>query len=57
MQLTKDNIKEWLAELNVKAEPHFGKNFADCITEKEWLEQYEGETVEDCIQEEIYASQ
>ncbi len=54
MILTKQNINEWLTELNEKMREKYQlEDYVNTISQNEWLEQYEGETVDDAIYEEI----
>ena len=55
MELNKDNIDEWLKELDIKAVEFFGPKFSECLTKEEWLENSAGNTVDDEIWENINA--
>jgi hypothetical protein len=55
MELNKDNIDQWLKDLDVKAVEYFGYNFSECLTKEQWLEHSEGNTVDDEIWENIKA--
>ena len=53
MILTENNLKEWKAELNRIAEPYFGEDFADCVSDEEYLKDYLDEDTQDVLWENI----
>jgi len=55
MKLTKNNLTEWKNELNIQAKDIMGDNYADCLSDEEWLELYEGLTPQEAIEEDLWA--
>jgi len=53
MELTKNNLTEWKAELNRIAEPYLGKDFADCLSDEEYLKDYLDEDTEDVLRDNL----
>lgn len=53
MILTENNLKEWKAELSKIAEPYFGENFANCVSDEEYLNDYLDEDTQDVLWENI----
>jgi hypothetical protein len=53
MILTESNLKEWKAELNKIAKPYFGEDFADCVSDEEYLKDYLDEDTQDVLRENI----
>ncbi len=49
MILTKDNLQEWKKELNKIAKPYFGKDFASCLSDDEYLRDYLEEDTNDIL--------
>lgn len=56
MELTSENIIDWKLKLNIKMLLQIGvTNFSETLTNKEWLEMYIGDTVQDVIDNEVDA--
>jgi len=55
MNLTTENLQEWKAELNRISKPHFGDNFADCVSDQDYLTDNLGDTPEDVLNENLKA--
>lgn len=57
MKLTKENLQEWKAALDKAMLPYYPKNmkYSDCIEDEEWLDMYDGFTVEEAVYEELTA--
>ena len=54
MELTKENLQEWKAELSrLMMEQHGVNDFGSSWKDKDWLDQMEGGTPQDAIDEEI----
>ena len=54
MELTKENLPEWKAEVTkLMFEQHKVKDFGNCCSDEEWLEQMEGGTPQDAIDAEV----
>lgn len=53
MKLTKENIQEWKAELAKLAEPHYGKDYDKCLSDEDYLNNYEGMTPQEAIDEDL----
>lgn len=54
MVLKKQNINEWLTALNkIMLEKYRVDDYANTVSQDEWLETYEGATVEDAIRDEV----
>lgn len=59
MILTKENLQEWKAELNRKIKTainYESDTYSDCLTDEEWINDYEGEDVDQAIEDEIDGS-
>ena len=55
MNLTKENLQEWKSELNHLAEPHFGKNFANCLSDEDWMAENLGDDTQYVVNENLRA--
>ncbi len=54
MELTVENLEEWKTEVtNLMFEQHEVKDFGNCCSDEEWLEQMEGATPQDAIDAEV----
>lgn len=55
MELTTENLQEWKAQLNEVAKPHFGNDFANCLSDEDWLKENLGDTPEQVVNQNLLA--
>lgn len=55
MVLSKENVDEFLKELDRRMQLDYGRShYSHCLSNEEWLDVYEGESIEWVINEELY---
>jgi hypothetical protein len=56
MKLSKENLEQWKAALNIAMLPYYPNDkYSETVSDEEWLDMYEGFTVEEAVSDELSA--